>query len=37
MDEELYSFNNANITPNIVFGIDTTTEEGRAKFRAEWE
>ena len=37
MEEELYSFNNANQTQNIVFGLDTTTEEGRAKFKAEWE
>lgn len=37
MEEEFYSFNNANQTQNIVFGIDTTTEEGRAKFKAEWE
>lgn len=37
MEEEFYSFNNANQTQNIVFGIDTTTEEGRAKFKAEWD
>ena len=37
MEEELYSFNNANQTPNIVFGVDTTTEEGRAKFKDEWD
>lgn len=37
LDSELYSFNNANQTPNIVFGIDTTTAEGREKFKAEWE
>ena len=37
MEEELYSFNNANQTPNVVFGIDTTTEEGRAKFKEQWE
>ena len=37
MQEELYSFNNANQTPNIVFGIDTTTAEGREKFKAEWD
>lgn len=37
MKEELYSFNNANQTPNIVFGIDTTTAEGREKFKAEWD
>lgn len=36
MDEELYSFSNANQTPNIVFGIDTTTAEGREQYKAEW-
>jgi hypothetical protein len=37
MEEELYSFNSANQTPNITFGGETHSEEGRAKFRAEWE
>lgn len=36
-DETLYSFTNANIDQQIAFGIDTTTEEGRARFKAEFE
>ena len=37
MEEELYSFSNANQTPNVVFGIDTTTAEGREAYKAEWQ
>lgn len=37
MDQELYSFSNANQTPNVVFGIDTTTAEGREQYKAEWQ
>jgi len=36
-EENLYSFTQANQDQQIVFGIDTTTEEGRAQFKAEWE
>lgn len=34
---ELYSFAHANQSNNVVFGIDTNTEEGRAKYKAIWE
>jgi len=37
LNSELYSFAHANQDTNIVFGIDTTTEEGRAKYKALWE
>ena len=30
-EETLYSFNNANQDSNIIFGIDTSTAEGRAQ------
>jgi hypothetical protein len=30
-EETLYSFNNANQDSNIIFGIDTSTPEGRAQ------
>jgi hypothetical protein len=33
----LYSFTHANQERDIDFGIDTTTEEGRAAFKKEWE
>lgn len=36
-DELLYSFTNADQIQPIDFGIDTTTEEGRAQFKAEYE
>lgn len=35
-DSELYSFTNANQDTNMVFGMDTTTEEGRKLFEAEY-
>lgn len=36
-DKLLYSFTHADQNQNIIFGIDTTTEEGRAQFKAEYE
>jgi len=36
-NELLYSFTHANQDSNLVFGMDTTTEEGRAAFKKEWD
>ena len=36
-EEVLYSFTHANLDQQIVFGIDTTTEEGRAAYKAEYD
>jgi len=36
-DELLYSFTNGDQEQPINFGIDTTTEEGRAQFKAEYD
>lgn len=36
-EDVLYSFTHANLDQQIVFGIDTTTEEGRAAYKAEYE
>lgn len=36
-EEVLYSFTNADQPANLFFGIDTTTEEGRAAFKAEYD
>lgn len=36
-DELLYSFTNADQEQPINFGIDTTTAEGRARFKAEYD
>ena len=33
----LYNFTTADDTPAIMFGIDTTTAEGREAFKAEWD
>lgn len=33
----LHSFTHSNQDRDIIFGIDTTTEEGRAQYRAEWD
>lgn len=33
----LHSFTHANQDTNIVFGLDTTTPEGREAFKAEWD
>jgi len=35
-ERRLHSFTHANQDTNIDFGIDTTTQEGRDKFQAEW-
>merc|ERR1712086_744952 len=36
-EEVVYSFCNANQDQNVMFGIDTTTEEGRLQFKAEYD
>lgn len=36
-EEVLYSFTNGDQDQQIVFGIDTTTEEGRLQFKQEYE
>lgn len=36
-DRQLYSFTHANQEQRMVFGFDTTTPEGQAAFRAEWD
>lgn len=36
-DRALYSFTHANQDTHIIFGIDTTTPEGREQFKAEYE
>jgi len=35
-DKLLYSFTHADQEQNVIFGIDTTTEEGRKQFREEY-
>lgn len=36
-EEALYSFTNANQPAPVIFGIDTTTEEGRLAFKQEYD
>jgi len=36
-EEVLYSFTGGDQDQQVVFGMDTTTEEGRAAFKAEWQ
>jgi hypothetical protein len=36
-EQNLYSFTNANQEHKFLFGIDTTTQEGRELFKKEWE
>lgn len=36
-EKNLYSFTHANQNPHFVFGIDTTTPEGKEEFKKEWE
>jgi hypothetical protein len=36
-DANLYSFAHANQNEQLVFGVDTTTPEGREWFKKEWE
>jgi len=36
-EKNLYSFTHADQSTQIMFGIDTTTDEGKAKFKAEWD
>jgi hypothetical protein len=35
-EKNLYSFTNADQESEMIFGIDTTTAEGRAEFEKEW-
>lgn len=37
IEETLYSFTNADQEQQVIFGIDTTTEEGRELYRKEYE
>lgn len=37
LDKSVYSFTHADQEHKFVFGIDTTTQEGRAQFKKEWE
>jgi hypothetical protein len=37
VEKELYSFTQADQDQRFVFGIDTTTTEGREQFKKEWE
>ena len=36
-DAELYNFTTADVPRNIQFGMDTSTQEGREKFKAMWD
>jgi len=36
-DKTLYSFTHADQEQQLVFGMDTTTPEGREEFKKEWE
>lgn len=36
-ERNLYSFTHANQEHKFVFGIDTTTQEGREQFKKEWD
>lgn len=36
-DKTLYSFTYADQERNMIFGIDTTTPEGREEFKKEWD
>ena len=35
-EKTLYSFTHADQDQQVIFGIDTTTEEGREEWRKEW-
>lgn len=37
VEKDLYSFTQADQDSRFVFGIDTTTQEGREQFKKEWE
>lgn len=37
LEKDVFSFTNADQEHKFVFGIDTTTQEGREKFKKEWE
>jgi hypothetical protein len=37
LEKDVYSFTHADQEHKFVFGIDTTTPEGRAQFKKEWE
>jgi hypothetical protein len=36
-EKTLYSFTHADQDQQLIFGIDTTTEEGRKEFKKEWD
>ena len=36
-DKYIYSFKHGDQDEPFLFGIDTTTEEGRAEFKKEWD
>lgn len=36
-EKNLFSFTHANQEQSLIFGIDTTTPEGREEFKKEWE
>jgi hypothetical protein len=36
-EKTLYSFTHADQDQQLIFGIDTTTEEGRTEFKKEWD
>lgn len=36
-EKELYSFTHADQEHKLIFGIDTTTPEGKAQFKKEWD
>lgn len=37
INDVLYSFTHADQEHNLVFGLDTSTEEGRVAFKKEWD
>jgi len=36
-DDVLYSFKHADQEQTFIFGLDTTTPEGREEFKKEWD
>lgn len=36
-EKVLYSFTHANQDQQLIFGMDTSTAEGRAEFKKEWD
>lgn len=37
LEKEVYSFTHADQEHKFMFGVDTTTPEGRAEFKKEWD